>query len=58
MLVIHGERDALNSVTRGMALAEQTGGDLIVLEGSGHAPHVRDPVKVNLLIGEFLESFR
>ena len=37
-------------------LREQTGGRLVVLEGSGHAPHIRDPVKVNLLIREFLDS--
>jgi pimeloyl-ACP methyl ester carboxylesterase len=39
-------------------MAELTGGDLVLLEGSGHAPHMRDPVKVNLLIREFLESLR
>ena len=54
VLVIHGESDAIASVTRGAALAEQTGGELIVLEGSGHAPHVRDPVKVNLLLRDFI----
>src|SRR5436309_9672970 len=54
VLVIHGARDAITSVTRGAALAEQTGGDLVVLEGSGHAPHVRDPVKVNLLLRDFV----
>jgi pimeloyl-ACP methyl ester carboxylesterase len=56
VLVIHGEGDAIASVSRGAAMAEQTGGDLVVLEGCGHAPHLRDPVKVNLLIREFLES--
>jgi pimeloyl-ACP methyl ester carboxylesterase len=56
VLVIFGEQDAITSVTRGAAFAEQTGGDLVVIEGSGHAPHIRDPVKVNLLIREFLES--
>jgi pimeloyl-ACP methyl ester carboxylesterase len=56
VLVIHGDEDAITSVTRGTAFAEQMGGDLVVLEGSGHAPHIRDPVKVNLLIREFLES--
>jgi pimeloyl-ACP methyl ester carboxylesterase len=56
VLVIHGGQDAIGSLTRGAAFAEQTGGDLVVLEGSGHAPHLRDPVKVNLLIREFLES--
>jgi pimeloyl-ACP methyl ester carboxylesterase/predicted glycosyltransferase len=54
VLVIHGTRDAISSVTRGHALAEQTGGDFVALEGSGHAPHVRDPVKVNLLLRDFI----
>jgi pimeloyl-ACP methyl ester carboxylesterase len=55
VLVIHGAADAIASWTRGEALAEHTGGDLVLLEGSGHAPHVRDPVKVNLLLREFVE---
>jgi pimeloyl-ACP methyl ester carboxylesterase len=54
VLVIHGEDDAIASVTRGAAFAEQTGGELVILEGSGHAPHVRDPVKVNLLLRDFI----
>ncbi len=58
VLVIHGARDAIASVTRGAAFAEQTGGDLVVLEGSGHAPHVRDPVKVNLLLRDFVVPAR
>lgn len=56
VLVIHGAGDAIASVTRGGAMAEQTGAGLVVLEGSGHAPHLRDPVTVNLLIREFLEA--
>jgi pimeloyl-ACP methyl ester carboxylesterase len=56
VLVVHGEDDAVVSVTRGIALAEQTGGGLVTLAGSGHAPHVRDPVKVNLLLREFVDS--
>jgi pimeloyl-ACP methyl ester carboxylesterase len=58
VLVIHGDQDAITSHTRGTAFAEHLGGDLVLLEGSGHAPHIRDPVKVNLLIREFLESLR
>ena len=54
VLVIHGEHDAVGSVTRGIALAEHTGGQVVLLEGSGHAPHIRDPVKVNLLLREFI----
>jgi pimeloyl-ACP methyl ester carboxylesterase/predicted glycosyltransferase len=55
VLVIHGEQDAVQSVSRGSALAEHTGGQLVLLEGSGHAPHVRDPVKVNLLLRDFIK---
>jgi pimeloyl-ACP methyl ester carboxylesterase len=58
VLVIHGANDAITSYTRGAAFAEQLGGQLVVLDGSGHAPHIRDPVKVNLLIREFLESLQ
>jgi pimeloyl-ACP methyl ester carboxylesterase/predicted glycosyltransferase len=54
VLVVHGADDAIVSASRGAALAEQTGGDLVVLEGSGHAPHVRDPVKVNVLLRDFV----
>jgi len=53
VLVIQGSADAITGPGRGMALAEATGGDLILLDGSGHGPHVRDPVKVNLLLREF-----
>jgi pimeloyl-ACP methyl ester carboxylesterase/predicted glycosyltransferase len=54
VLVIHGDEDAIASHSRGAALAEATGGTLVTLEGSGHAPHLRDPVKVNLLLRDFL----
>ena len=49
VLVVHGTDDAIASHTRGRALAEHTGGDLVLLEGAGHAPHARDPVFFNLL---------
>src|SRR5262245_20084390 len=55
VLVIHGDHDAIGSVTRGIALAAHTGGRLVLLEGSGHAPHVRDPVMVNLLLRDFVK---
>ena len=55
VLVIHGTDDAIVSATRGAALAEHTGGELVLLEGSGHGPHVRDPVKVNLLLRDFIK---
>jgi pimeloyl-ACP methyl ester carboxylesterase/predicted glycosyltransferase len=53
VLVIQGTADAITGPGRGIALAEATGGDLILLDGSGHGPHVRDPVKVNLLLRDF-----
>jgi pimeloyl-ACP methyl ester carboxylesterase/predicted glycosyltransferase len=55
VLVIHGTDDAITSFTRGVAMAEQTGGEVVLLEGSGHAPHVRDPVKVNHLLRDFVK---
>jgi pimeloyl-ACP methyl ester carboxylesterase len=53
VLVIQGSEDAITGPGRGIALAEATGGDLVLLDGSGHGPHVRDPVKVNLLLRDF-----
>jgi pimeloyl-ACP methyl ester carboxylesterase len=56
VLVLHGDEDQIRPHAHGAELAELTGGRLVTLEGSGHCPHVRDPVRVNLLIREFVES--
>jgi pimeloyl-ACP methyl ester carboxylesterase/UDP:flavonoid glycosyltransferase YjiC (YdhE family) len=56
VLVIHGSEDAITPLQRGATLAEATGGGLVTLEGSGHIPSARDPVKVNLLLREFAQS--
>src|SRR5215216_2593267 len=53
-LVIQGGEDRITGAGRGIALAEATGGELVLLEGSGHGPHVRDPVKVNHLLRALL----
>jgi pimeloyl-ACP methyl ester carboxylesterase len=53
VLVIQGTADAITGKGCGIALAEATGGQLVLLEGAGHGPHVRDPVKVNLLLRDF-----
>ena len=58
VLVIHGDDDHISAPGRGRAVAEATGGTLLTMEGSGHAPHVRDPVKVNLLIRDFARPSR
>ena len=57
-MVIHGIEDAIRPHAGGAALADVTGGELVSLEGSGHGPHARDPVKVNLLLRDFVEPPR
>jgi pimeloyl-ACP methyl ester carboxylesterase len=56
VLVIHGEDDRIRPVAHGVELARLTGGTFVGFEGGGHLPHARHPVKVNLLIHEFVES--
>ena len=58
VLVIHGSDDAIRPHDVGAALAEMTGGALATLEGSGHCPQARDPVRVNLLLRDFAERTR
>jgi pimeloyl-ACP methyl ester carboxylesterase len=57
VLVIHGDEDAIRPHAQGAALAGTTAGRLVTLAGSGHLPQARHPVKVNLLIREFAETF-
>jgi pimeloyl-ACP methyl ester carboxylesterase len=54
VLVLHGLDDAISSHTRGRALAEHTGAELVLVAGGGHAPHARDPVFFNLLLRDFI----
>ena len=54
VLVIQGTDDLITGPNRGIALAQALGAELVLLEGAGHGPHVRDPVRVNLLLREFL----
>jgi pimeloyl-ACP methyl ester carboxylesterase/predicted glycosyltransferase len=56
VLVVHGDEDAIRPLANGARLAELARGELVTIEGSGHAPHVRDPVRFNLLLREFLRS--
>jgi pimeloyl-ACP methyl ester carboxylesterase len=58
VLVIHGADDAVRGHGEGEALAGCTGGALVTLAGAGHFPHLRDPVRVNLLIREFADRIR
>jgi pimeloyl-ACP methyl ester carboxylesterase/predicted glycosyltransferase len=53
-LVVHGDVDVVRPHAQGAALAEVTGGELVTLHGSGHTPQARDPVRVNLLLRDFI----
>lgn len=48
VLVICGSDDRCQPTARGRRVAELTGGDFLLIEGAGHFPQARDPVKVNL----------
>ena len=58
VLVIHGDSDEVIPHNKGVAVAEAIGAPLVTLQGAGHAPEARIPVKVNLLIREFVDSVR
>jgi pimeloyl-ACP methyl ester carboxylesterase len=55
LLIIHGDDDRCQPLARAERLAELTGASLVVLEGAGHLPPARHPVKVNLLIKDFVD---
>ena len=55
VLIFHGGEDALVPHARGARLAELTGGTLVTIEGGGHYPQGRDPVKFNLLLHDFIQ---
>ena len=54
VLVVSGSLDRCQDPDRGRRLAELTGGDFVLLDGSGHLPIARDPVKINLLFRDFV----
>jgi pimeloyl-ACP methyl ester carboxylesterase len=56
VLAIHGREDAVVQPEQGISLARELKAPLVLFEGSGHSPQVRDPVKVNGLLREFLPS--
>jgi pimeloyl-ACP methyl ester carboxylesterase len=54
-LVIQESADAVVGPARGAAVAAAIpDAHLITLEGCGHAPHLRDPIQVNLLLRDFV----
>jgi pimeloyl-ACP methyl ester carboxylesterase/predicted glycosyltransferase len=55
-LFIHGRSDACQPLDRSKRAAELTGGTLVTLEGVGHLPQARHPIKINSLLRSFIES--
>ena len=53
VLIIQGDHDNCQLIGRSEVLRETTGGRYVLLEGSGHIPSARRPVRVNKLISEF-----
>jgi pimeloyl-ACP methyl ester carboxylesterase len=53
--VIHGTDDRIVPFEVGRMLAEATHGRLVTLDGAGHLPLVRDPVRINLVVKDFVD---
>ena len=54
VLAVRGDLDEISPADCSEALATATGGRVLTLGGSGHAPHLSDPVAVNLALRDFL----
>jgi pimeloyl-ACP methyl ester carboxylesterase/predicted glycosyltransferase len=54
-LVINGSDDTITPVSGARRLADALNCDLAVLEGTGHLPHAREPVRFNLLVRDFVD---
>ena len=58
-LVIQGTDDRISHVTQGAGLARAIpGAQLELIDGAGHIPNTRDPVRVNLALRRFIRSLR
>lgn len=55
VLIVHGDQDAVVSPTRSIAVADAMGVPVTMIEGGGHDPFCRDPVRMNLLLRAFIE---
>jgi pimeloyl-ACP methyl ester carboxylesterase len=56
VLVIHGTDDHVIPLARSEELARLTGGELAVVQGSGHEPQYRHPDEVNALLDGFFDD--
>jgi len=53
IVVVMGTRDSCQPFERAEQTAKLTGAEFVVLEGSGHIPMARRPIKANRMIAEF-----
>jgi pimeloyl-ACP methyl ester carboxylesterase len=57
VLVVQGTEDGIVGPERGPAIAAAIpGARLLLFKGAGHAPHLRDPVRFNLALRDFLSA--
>jgi pimeloyl-ACP methyl ester carboxylesterase/predicted glycosyltransferase len=56
-LVVHGSADRIAPLHRGETLARLLDAPLVAMEGAGHCPQARHPVRVNRLLREFAAQF-
>jgi pimeloyl-ACP methyl ester carboxylesterase/predicted glycosyltransferase len=57
VLVVHGTDDAIAPLHRGETLAEVLGAPFVPIEGAGHCPQARRPVRLNRMITDFAARF-
>ena len=58
-LIIHGEHDPAVPLETGIKVHKAIPhSEMVVCEGSGHVPVARDPVKVNVMIHDFIDRER
>src|SRR5438105_1035291 len=56
VLIVQGDRDNCQPIERSQILAKLTDSRYVLLEGAGHIPMARHPVRVNRLISEFVDG--
>lgn len=56
VLVVHGSDDRIRPLAHAEELAAATGGTLLTIHGGGHIPNVRDPIRFNLVLRDFIGS--
>ncbi len=55
VLLMHGTEDGIVPARRSEQIAALTGGDLLLIDGAGHCPQIRDPVVVNREMLQFID---